>query len=734
VRTHFVRPAFLLFPLLSFASPASAAQTALTGVVTDASGQPLPRAVVSVKSDDRVVATTFADERGAFRVHGEVSGKCSVEAALTGFKAMSAACSTDPIRLTLAVAPIQESIVVTATRGETPSGQLASSVTVFDRQDLERRQSPPVADLLRTAVGTTVVRNGGYGNVTSLFVRGGESNYTKVLLDGIPLNEPGGTFNFGNVTSEHLERVELVRGAQSALFGSDAMAGVLQMFTQRAQGNDTRVAMTAEGGSFDTGRGSISVAGGAGKFDYSVGAAKIVTDNDAPNNEYDNTTLSATAGVQLAPAATLRFVARTEFGDVGVPGAIAYGRPDLDAFFDRNDGVVGATFSQEINGALRHRATYAFSRTDYDSTNLVEDPPFTPQFGNSVGAFEFSDFLYDLNTDERRHHAAYQADWRVGGKGTHLITAAFDWDGERATLTNRLAESEVKASRDNFGVTLQHQALWDRTFLTLGLRLEHNDSFGGAAVPRLSLAYILRQANGGFGQTKVKTAYGAGIKEPTIAQSFSPSPFSLGNPDLEPERSRSFETGVEQRLAGDRVKVELTYFYNRFRNIISTRTISFTPFTAQYFNIGLTRAQGTELTFVAAPARSIHATVGYTFLSSEILESTAPTNPVFAEGQWLFRRPRHSGFAEIVWTWRDLTIDGIGTFVGRRVDSDFSSLVPAITSNDGYARWDLRGSYRITPVFSILGSIDNLTDTEYMEPLGFHALGRAARAGVRVTF
>lgn len=732
--THFVRPSSLLFLFLGFTSAASAAQISLSGVVADSTGQPLPRAFVSVKSDDRIVATTFADDRGAFRIHGDVAGKCSVEASLTGFKTAATACSTDPLRLTLAVAPIQESIVVTATRGETPSGQLASSVTVFDRQDLERRQSPPVADLLRTAVGTTVVRNGGYGNVTSLFVRGGESNYTKVLLDGIPLNEPGGTFNFSNVTSELLERVELVRGAQSALFGSDAMAGVLQMFSARAQGNATRVAMMAEGGSFDTGRGSISVAGGTGRFDYSVGAAHIVTDNDVPNNDFDNTTLSATAGVQLAPATMLRFVARTEFGQVGVPGATAYGRPDLDAFFDRHDGVVGATFSQEINAALQHRATYALSFTDYDSTNLVEDPPYTPAFGDSLGAFEFFDFPYDLNTDERRHHAAYQADWRVGGRGTHLITAAFDWDGERATLTDRLADSEVKASRDNFGVTLQHQALWDRTFLTLGLRLEHNDSFGGAAVPRLSLAYILRQANGGFGQTKVKTAYGAGIKEPTIAQSFSRSPFSLGNPDLEPERSRSFETGVEQRLADDRVKVELTYFYNRFRNIISTRTISFTPFTSQYFNIGLTRAQGTELTFEAAPAPSIRANVGYTFLASEILESTAPTNPVFAEGQWLFRRPRHSGFAEIVWSWRGLTLDGIGTFVGRRVESDFASLVPPISSNEGYARWDLRGSYRITPVFSILGAIDNLTDTDYQEPLGFPALGRAARAGVRVTF
>ena len=734
MRTHVVRPAFLIFPLLTVASSAFAAQIALTGVVADSSGQPLPRAVITLKNDDRVVATTFADDRGAFRIHGDVTGTCRIEAALTGFKGASSACSTDPVRLTLSVAPIQESIVVTATRGETPSGQLASSVTVFDREDLERRQSPPIADLLRSAVGTTVVRVGGYGNVTSLFVRGGESNYTKVLLDGIPLNEPGGTFNFGNVTSEHLERVELVRGAQSALFGSDAMAGVIQMFTQRSAANGTRVAMMAEGGSFDTGRGSISVGGGNRKFDYSVGAAHFVTDNEAANNEFDNTTLTGNAGVQLAPAATLRFVARTEFGTVGVPGAIAFGRPDRDAFFDRHDGVVGVTFSQEISPALRQRATYAFAITDYDSTNLVEDPPFTPEFGNSHGQFEFFDFLYDSKTDERRHHAAYQADWRVGGRGTHLITALVDWNGERAILTDRMAGSEVRARRDNFGVSLQHQALWDRTFLTLGLRLEHNDSFGGAAVPRVSLAYILRQANGRFGQTKVKTAFGAGIKEPTIAQTFSPNPFFLGNPDLEPERSRSFETGIEQRLADDRVKVELTYFYNRFKNIISTRTISFTPFTAQYFNIGLTRAQGTELTFAAAPAPSVHTTVGYTFLASEILDSTSPTNPVFAEGQWLFRRPRHSGFAEIVWTWRGLTLDGIGTFVGRRVDSDFSSLAPAITSNDGYARWDVRGSYRVTPMFSIIGAIDNLTDADYMEPLGYPALGRAARAGVRVTF
>jgi vitamin B12 transporter len=680
------------------------------------------------------VATTFADERGAFRVEAEVSGKCSVSASLPGFRTTPARCSSDPLRLTLAVAPIQESIVVTATRGATPSGQLADSVTVFDREDIERRQAPPVADLLRTAVGTTVVRVGGYGNVTSLFVRGGESNHTKVLLDGIPLNEPGGTFNFSNITSEHLERVELVRGAQSALFGSDAMAGVVQLFTERARGNATRVALVAEGGTFETGRGSIGVSGGTARFDYSLGAARIVTANDAPNNEFRNTTLSGTAGLQLGPAASLRFVARAELGRTGVPGATGFGRPDLDAYFDRRDTVAGATLSQDVSPSFRHRATYAIAFANSESTNLTLDPPYTPEFEGRRAPFAFSDFLYDSHTDLRRHHAAYQADWRLNGRGTHLVTAAADWDGERAMLSDELAGAQVEASRDNFGVTLQHQGLYARVFVTAGLRFEHNDSFGAAVVPRLSIAHVARDGSGLVGQTRLKAAAGAGIKEPTILQSFSPNPFFLGNPGLDPEESRSIEAGIEQRLADDRAKVELTWFDNRYRNIISTRTLSFDPFTAQYFNIGLTRSRGAELTIQVAPVPALHATAGYTFLDSRILESTAPGNPVFAEGAWLFRRPRHAGFAEIVWSWRSVTLDAVGTFVGRRVDSDFSALEPPMTMNDGYARWDLRGSYRVSPRLAILGAVDNLGDADYMEPLGFPGLGRALRAGVRVAF
>ncbi len=240
------------------------------------------------------------------------------------------------------------------------------------------------------------------------------------------------------------------------------------------------------------------------------------------------------------------------------------------------------------------------------STNLEEDPPYTPQFGASVSPFEFFDFTYDSRTDLRRHYATYQADWRpvTGGRfGDHQVTTALDWDGERGTLTDALAQTEVVARRDNVGWTLQHQALWPRLFATVSVRVEHNDSFGTATVPRVAAAFVARQSRGAVGETRLKASAGRGIKEPTIVESYSPDPFFLGNPELLPERSRSVDAGIEQRLAHDRLKIEATWFDGRFRDIISTRTLSFNPFRSQFFNIGETRARGLELARRRRPGR-----------------------------------------------------------------------------------------------------------------------------------
>ena len=712
----------------------SVQQGAIAGVVVDPSQRPVPRALVQVLTrDGTVVSSIFTEQDGSFRLTAAPEG-CRVRAALSGFQPVTSDCSNAPIRLTLGVAPVAEHVVVSATRTEAPAGQVASAITVFDTVQIERRQEPLLADLLRDAPGTTVVRVGAPGTITSLFVRGGESNYTKVLLDGIPLNEPGGAFNLSNVTTANLERVEFVRGANSALYGSDAMTGVIQLLTRRGQTPRPEVNLRLEGGSFSTARGSAAVAAKTGIFDYSADVAGLTTDNEVPNNRFRNTTLSGSAGALLGHNATLRFVGRAERGKTGIPGQTAFGRPDLDAFFRRHDGVWGVSFDQTF-GAVHQRAAYGLATSHQASTNLLVDPPYTPTFQGRSAPFEFSDFPYDSRTDLRRHRASYQVDGTIATDhaGTHVDTALIDWDGERATLRDALADTSVPASRNNAGVSLQHQALWSRVFVTAGLRLEHNTSFGNATIPRIAAAWYLRTATGTVGSTRVSVNAGRGIKEPTILQSFSPSPFFLGNPDLQPERARAAEVGLEQRLANDRVKVDLTWFDNRYRNIISTRTLSFNPFRAQYFNIGLTRARGAELSADVALVSGVRATAGYTFTDSEILQSTS-TSAVFKAGNWAFRRPRHSGFVNLAWNGARASVDLAGSLVGRRVDSDFSSLVPPIVWNDGYSLWDLRASAVLTRGLSATFAIDNLANSSHMEPLGYPVLGRAIRAGVRARF
>jgi vitamin B12 transporter len=272
--------------------------------------------------------------------------------------------------------------------------------------------------------------------------------------------------------------------------------------------------------------------------------------------------------------------------------------------------------------------------------------------------------------------------------------------------------------------------MWASVFVTGGVRFEHNASFGNATVPRVSAAWYVHNGDGAAGATRVHASAGRSIKEPTILQSYSLNPFFLGNPDLAPERARGVDAGVEQRFAKDRVRVDVTWFDNRYKDIIALATDPAT-FQAQYFNIGLTRARGAELSGDVAIAEGIRVKAGYTFTDSEILKSTSDS-PVFQVGNPAFRRPRHAGFADVAWTGRRATVDLAGSFVGSRVDSDFSALVPGIESNDGYTSWDLRASVPLARRVSITGAIDNLFDSDHMEPLGYPVLGRAVRLGVRI--
>jgi len=300
-------------------------------------------------------------------------------------------------------------------------------------------------------------------------------------------------------------------------------------------------------------------------------------------------------------------------------------------------------------------------------------------------------------------------------------------------LRDRLNSTVQEPTRNNVGVGLQYQAVSSRLSLVAGVRAEDNDSFGTVGVPRVSASVLVHPGHETVGETRLKFNAGLGVKEPTLLESFSPSPFGLGNPDLLPERSRAVDFGVEQRLAADRAKVEAIYFDNRYRNIISTHTINFSPFTSQYFNVGVTTARGVELSTEVAPVPEVRISGGYTLTDSEIVSVTS-TSPVFAVGQPAFRRPRHLGFLQIGWAKRAVTVDLTGTFVGRRTDSDFGSLATPVTSVDGYAIWSLSGHYRFTPNASAYVRVDNLTDRDYMEVFGYQSWRRTASVGVRVGF
>ena len=257
-------PRILVILALAFAAKPALAQSRTTsGTVVDQDGRPVPRALVRMVDAGRDSVGVFADDRGRFELTVPQTADCRIAASLAGFETAEAPCTSEPLRLELKVGPIRESVIVTSTRTEAPASQVGASATVFTAEDLERRQVPFVADLVGTTPGAMMIRSGGPGTLTSLFVRGGESDYNKVLLDGIPLNEPGGTFYLNNLTTENLDRIEIVRGAYSSLYGSDAMASVIQLFTRRADGMTRRPrgSVQIDGGTYGTVHASASVAG-----------------------------------------------------------------------------------------------------------------------------------------------------------------------------------------------------------------------------------------------------------------------------------------------------------------------------------------------------------------------------------------------------------------------------------------------------------------------------------------
>ena len=420
--------------------------TTITGTVMDLSGGALPRATVRlIDSDGSELGRTLTDAGGVFQFDEAALHDLPARGVVDRVRAGDHRRGAEHARHHLVAGgggARKRARLRDPDRSAT--SQIGTTTTVITAEDLANRSNLSVGDVLRSVPAVTVVRTGGLGNLTSVFIRGGESNYTKVLLDGIPLNDPGGFFNFGSLTTDHLERIEIVRGPQSALFGSDAMAGVIQLFSASADRltKPFSVIGSLEAGNFSTWHGGAGVAGHAGTFTYHLEGARLETDNEEPNNAFRHSSVAVNVGGSINERTSVRLIARGSSGRVGTPGQAAFGRPDLDAFGDRRDTLVGASARMRASSRWEQQLFYTFANSRQISSNLVADPPYTPAFDGRTSPFEFFDFLFDSKDDFDRHHLGYQSDWRLGSiarrSGEHIVTAAFEWEHEGGTLDDRL--------------------------------------------------------------------------------------------------------------------------------------------------------------------------------------------------------------------------------------------------------------------------------------------------------
>jgi vitamin B12 transporter len=728
-------------PLFFNAFLFSQSSQTIHGSVRDPDQAAIPKAFVRLLAPDGTeTAHTLTDQQGMFSFQQRCTD-CSVEVELTGFKAKRVPVSRETLQIQLQLAPVRESIVVTPSRNETPASLIGSTTTVINKDEIDARQEPMVSDLLQTVPGVTINRSGGYGAVTSLFMRGGDSDYTKILLDGIPLNKPGGAFDFSNLVAANLDHIEVVRGPQSALFGSDAMTGVVQLFSRHGESENVRpqISLNLDGGNLSTVNAGADLNGSAGRFDYDAFWSRFSSDNQGVNAAFSDSTVGTNLGLDFGKT-KVRWILRDDLSRAGNPGQTAFQPAIDDAYTHRGDGYTGVSIDNQATQFWHQRLAYTFDRSRVVSRDLGLDPPYTPTFDGHTSQFQFFDFLSDFVDDTRRHHVDYQSDVTLGSGthdwGQHNFTLAFSWDRELGFIGDRLSGSlPTHHGLDDFGGVFQYQAIIGRLSLTNGFRVEDHTLFGRTVTPRSSAAYLLRQSSGAVGATKLKFNFGLGFKEPSLVDLFSPEPSFLGNPHLRPERNRSFDFGVEQRFWDDRAKVEVNWFDNRFRDLVEFETISFTPrFVGSFFNVNAAKANGAEVIVETAPTNGLKLTASYTYLNTLITQSSTPSDPIFGVGQGLFRRPRHSGSLAAIWNWRKLTASSSLTYVGHRPDSDFESLIPPLTRDSSFSRLDLAWTYRFSKRFAYTGAITNVLDRGYMEALGFPALPIAFRTGGRFTF
>jgi vitamin B12 transporter len=662
-----------VFRLLLLCSGFALAARAATvrGTISDSLGAVIPEAQVELITNHKVVASMAADGEGRYEFHGFSAGRHQVRASAPSFDVTASKPfyvgkdATANIDLLLAIGVVSQAVTVTATGTPTPEAQVGASITLLSKDEYSDKLD--VDEALRLVPGAQVTQTGQRGGLADLFVRGGNSDANKVLIDGIPANDIGGAVDFGVLAASGIDQVEVLRGPNSALYGSDALAGVVSLTTPHGVTPLPEVSYLIDGGNFGTYRQEGILGGSYKEFDYFSDFARFDTANDIPRSSFHNGTYAGDFGWTPKPNTEFRATVRRVATAAGEANAIQlFGIPD-DAGQKDQQLFVSATVQQQTTqrwhnllryGALRLRSQF----TDYAPTGIPYDSPIAgPEYigapvtvrganGYQVSGQAIFQFVQpypnQFITGTDRDFVYAQTEYQVKPQLTALF--GFRYEAERGSTQPNFGVPA--ADRRNYSYTMQlGGSLANRLYYTLGSGIEKNVVFGVAGTPRASLAYYLLRPDTSkvFSGTKLRANFGTGIKEPSVSnagtslfsllQTLSNGAQLISQFHVAPigaEQSRTYDGGVEQSLFEGRAKLGITYFHNEF-----THLIEFVP-TQGLIELGVPQpiadsllggsqfgatvnsqafhAQGAETELEYRVGRGLVARGGYTYLDAVV--------------------------------------------------------------------------------------------------------------------
>jgi vitamin B12 transporter len=730
--------------LLSLSLAATAGETSnVQGTIVDLSGRLVEGARVSCQN-----RATYSNTEGRFNLAG--IDKCEARIEKAGFLPQTVLLSTKvEIRVTIAVAGPVTSVVVSATRTETTPEQAAVAASVVPEERLVALGYPMLSDIFRDIPGLQISQYGRRGALAQVYTRGAERTGTLVLLDGVPLNDPGGELHLEHLTSEGVDRVEVVRGPESALFGAEAAASVIQIFTKRGDTEDKipHGSMSYERGNFQTDRWIASLTGGfASRLDYSLSAAELHTAGAYQNDFYRDNTGTANLGFRISSATQLRGVFHEYDGHVGTPGQVAYGVDDLFAHQQTRDSTVSLRLDDSRGSNYLQRFSFGFNRLSdrFDQNEPSGTQPLAAYVRDaSIGTLRRVYFVKLLNpfalpaTSEVPSGLRLVRSTRFFGTSNSLNLTERKAAGYQGTLAHRsgvvvfgydfqnqsgnLSGTAVSRDHHGFFANLQ-QNVGSRLYLSGGARLEHSTAFGNIGVGRGGASFVLLREHGPLLSASLRFSAGRGVTEPSLLQNFARSTFFHGNPLLQPERTTTYEAGVVTEWLNRRLRTEVTAFRNSFHNLIAFVGDS-------WQNVQASWARGLETSVEARLPGHVLIATSYMRLYTRITNSVSPASSTTGIGQELVRRPRNSGAISIALTPRRWSLVIGGRFVGERQDADFTF---GTTRNPGYEHMYASGSYQAGRHLAPFLRVDNLLNERYEEVLGYQTLSRSVIGGVRI--